>query len=95
MTPFFSRRRFVQSAMAGGALAGLGDFGFLSQIGPLSAAETKLPPGAVQFRSDIEPLVRVLETTPRDKLLEEIGTRIRHGLSYREVLTALLLGWPS
>ena len=91
MTPFFSRRRFVQGAMAGGVLAGLGDVGFLSQLTPLSAAETKLPPGAVQFRSDIEPLVRLLEATPRDQLLEEIGARIRHGLNYREILTALLL----
>ena len=58
---------------------------------PLSAAETKLPAGSVQFRPEIEPLVRVLEETPHDHLLEEIATRIRRGLSYREVLSALLL----
>jgi hypothetical protein len=63
----------------------------LSQLKPLSAAEAKLPAGAVQFRSDIEPLVRTLETTSRDSLLEEIGGRIRRGLSYRDVLAALLL----
>jgi hypothetical protein len=57
----------------------------------LSAAEAKLPTGAVQFRPDIEPLVRLLETTSRDSLLEEIGARIRSGLSYRDVLAALLL----
>jgi hypothetical protein len=72
-------------------LAGFGDFGFLSQLQPLSAAEAKLPPGAVQFRSDIEPLVRLLESTPRENLLEEIGARIRRGLSFRDVLAALLL----
>ncbi|MFZ1007033.1 MAG: hypothetical protein WAN65_09360 [Candidatus Sulfotelmatobacter sp.] len=91
MTLSISRRHFVQGAVAGSVLGGLGDLRFLSQLGPLSAAETKLPSGAVQFRPDIEPLVRLLEETPRDKLLEEIGARIRHGLSYREVLTALLL----
>jgi hypothetical protein len=91
MSGLFSRRRFVQGAATGGALAGLGDFGFLSNLSPLSAAETKLPAGAVRFTDDIEPLVRVLEETPRDKLLEEIGSRIRRGLSYREVLSALLL----
>ena len=91
MAGSFSRRRFVQGAFAGGALAGLGDFGFLSQLQPLSAAETKLPPGAVQFRPDIEPLVRLLEETPRDSLLETIGARIRRGLNYRDVLAALLL----
>jgi hypothetical protein len=86
-----SRRRFVQSTVASGALAGLGDLGFLSQLQPLSAAEAKLPAGAVQFRPEIEPLVRLLESTPRDKLLEEVGQRIRRGLSYRDVLAALLL----
>ena len=88
----FSRRGFVRGAIATtGALAGLGDFGFLSRLERLSAAETKLPSGAVQFRPEIEPLVRVLETTPRENLLEEIGARIRRGLAYRDVLTALLL----
>jgi hypothetical protein len=41
--------------------------------------------------SDIEPLVRFLEQTPRDKLLEEIASRIRRGLTYREVIAALML----
>ncbi len=86
-----SRRRFVQGTVASGALAGLGDFGFLSQLQPLSAAEAKLPRAAVKFRPEIEPLVQLLETTSRDSLLEEIGGRIRGGLSYRDVLAALLL----
>jgi len=29
--------------------------------------------------------------TPRDRLLEEVGSRLRHGLTYRELLAALLL----
>ncbi|MCA9060602.1 MAG: hypothetical protein KDA85_18955, partial [Planctomycetaceae bacterium] len=48
-------------------------------------------PGIVQMRPEIEPLVRLIENTSRDRLMEEIGTRIRDGLSYREVLAALLL----
>ncbi len=72
-------------------LAGLGDFGFMAKISPVSAAESKLRNGMVQFRPEIEPLVRLLEETPRAALLEEIGSRVRRGLSYREVLTALLL----
>jgi hypothetical protein len=91
MAAWISRRQFAQGAVAGGLLAGLGDFGFLSKIGPVSAAESKLRSGMVQFRPEIEPLVRLLEETPRDALLEEIGSRIHRGLSYREVLTALLL----
>ena len=91
MTAQFSRRRFMQGALAGGAVAGIGDFQFLSQLQPLSAAETKLPTGSVQFRPEIEPLVRLLEETPRDHLLEEVAARIRGGLSYRDVLARLLL----
>jgi len=91
MAAWISRRRFVQGAAAGGLLAGLGDFGFMSKISPVSAAESKLRSGMVKFRPEIEPLVRLLEETPRSALLEEIGSRIHRGLSYREVLTALLL----
>ena len=35
--------------------------------------------------------MRLLEDTPRAKLLEEVGARIRKGLGYRESLAALLL----
>jgi len=85
------RRSFLKAAAGTGALAGLGDLGFLAQLGSVSAAEAKLEPRMVQLHPEIEPLVRLLENTPRDRLLEEVASRIRHGLSYREVLAALLL----
>ncbi len=47
--------------------------------------------GIVRLRPEIEPLVKLIEDTPRQRLLEEIGSRIRGGLSYRELLAALLL----
>src|SRR5207253_5056043 len=34
---------------------------------------------------------RLLEETPRDRLLEEVAARIKSGLSYRELLAGLLL----
>ncbi|MGH9175573.1 MAG: hypothetical protein ACRD1H_14505, partial [Vicinamibacterales bacterium] len=49
-----------------------------------------MPPMA-QNSPDIEPLVRLLETTPRNKLLEAVAEKIRTGTSYQEVLAALLL----
>jgi hypothetical protein len=85
------RRYFIQRAAAASALAGLGDFGFLSRLRPVSAAEAKLDTRSVRFHPDIEPLVRLIEDTPRDRLLEEVAARLRRGLSYREVLAALLL----
>jgi hypothetical protein len=48
-------------------------------------------PSAVRFDPAIEPLVRMIEESPRESLLEEVAARIRAGLSYREALAALLL----
>jgi hypothetical protein len=73
------------------ALAGLGDLGFLAQLQPVSAAEARLEPARVRLDPEIEPLVRLLENTPRERVLEEVGARLRRGVTYREVLTALLL----
>lgn len=86
-----TRRGFLRTAAASGSLLGLGDLTFLSRVQPVSAAEARLDPKLVRLRPDIEPLVRLLEVTPRDRLLEEVAQRIRRGLSYREVLAALLL----
>jgi hypothetical protein len=86
-----TRRELLQAAAAGGTLLALGDLSFLNRLRPVSAAEAKLRPEAVRLQADIEPLVRLLEETPRQRLLEEVAARIARGLSYREVLAALLL----
>jgi len=86
-----SRRTFLKTTAAGGALAGLGSLGFLSKLPRVSAAEAKLDPNVVRLQPEIEPIVRLLEDTPREKLLEEVAARIHKGLTYREVLTALQL----
>lgn len=85
------RRRFLQSAASGSALMGLGDLAFLSRLRPVSAEEARLDPGVVRLRPEIEPLVRLLEETPRDRLLEEVAHRLRKGTGYQEILAALLL----
>src|SRR5574341_2157929 len=86
-----SRRAFLKTTATSGALLGLGDLSFLSQLPGVSRADAQLNPKAVRLQPEIEPLVRLLEETPRAALLEEIARRIKHGLRYREVLTALLL----
>ncbi|HXT41064.1 MAG TPA: twin-arginine translocation signal domain-containing protein, partial [Candidatus Angelobacter sp.] len=91
MTVPTTRRAFLKATGATGALFALADLGFLSKLRPVSAAEAKLEPRFVRFNSEIEPLVRLLEETPRERLLEEVAARIKRGLGYREVLTALLL----
>ncbi len=86
-----NRRYFLTSATRVGVLAGLGDFAFLANLPNVSAAEAKLPARLVQLQPEIEPLVRLLEETPRERVLEEFAAKIKRGTSYREVLAALLL----
>ena len=83
-----SRRTFSQSALAAGALAGLGDFTFL--LG-LPAVDGTASPRTVQLDPDIEPLVRMIEETSRDKLLEATVNQIRAGVSYQKLLSAAFL----
>jgi hypothetical protein len=91
MTPSFNRRHFLQSAAATGALLGVGDLGFLSRLRPVSAAEASLDTKLVRLDQGIEPTVRLLEDTPRNRLVEEAAARVKNGLNYRELLAALLL----
>ena len=91
MNPPTSRRHFLRSAATTGALLGLGDLSFLARLPLVSAADTRLDSKSVRLLPEIEPLVRLLEETPRARLLEEVAARIIRGLSYKELLAALLL----
>ncbi|MBY0460197.1 MAG: hypothetical protein K2V38_23015 [Gemmataceae bacterium] len=80
------RRWFLQASAAAGGLA------FLADLPPVRADDARPPKDLVVLAPDIEPLVRLIEDTPRDKLLEEIGGRVKKGrVAYREVLAGLLL----
>ena len=91
MTNYHSRRTFLREGAALGALAGLGNLDFLARLAPVSAAETTLPKHALGLQPDVEPIVRLIEETPREDLLEVIARRINGGLSYQTLLAALLL----
>ncbi len=83
-----TRRTFLQAAAGAAAL---GDLRFLSRLPAVSAAESRGLSSKVQFRPEIEPLVRLMEETPRDRVIEEVALRVRRGTSYTDVLAALLL----
>jgi hypothetical protein len=85
------RRTFLKSSAAAGSLVASGSLGFLAALPRVTAEDAKLSPQAVRFYPDIEPLVRLLEDTSRERVLEEVAARVKRGTSYREVLTALLL----
>src|SRR5215218_601135 len=80
------RRQFFAASAAGA-----GSLAFLDQLPAVSADEAKPDPNVVRLDSGIEPLVRLLEDTPRETVLEEVGSRVKKGLAYRDVLAALLL----
>jgi hypothetical protein len=80
---FSSRRLLLKTSAATTAWLGLGDLGFLSCVPQVSAAEAAVPPNVVRFSREIEPLVRLLEDTPRERLLEEVASRIDRGLLER------------
>jgi len=86
-----NRRQFLTTAASASAFAGMSQLGFFSKLPRVSAEDAKPDPKIVKLNGDIEPLVRVIEDTPREKLLEEMATRIRKGTTYREVVAALLL----
>ncbi|MGB6044694.1 MAG: twin-arginine translocation signal domain-containing protein, partial [Pirellulales bacterium] len=86
-----TRRQFLGTASIGGAAMGLSELGFLKRLPRVSAADATVNSNLVRVDSGIEPLVRLLEETSRERLLEEVAAKIQSGTSYREVLAALLL----
>lgn len=84
-----TRRNFVAGGLA--ATAALGDFRFLGGLPALEARDVKSAPHLVQYSPDIEPLVRLIEDTDRNKLLETVASRIKAGTSYQQLLAALML----
>src|SRR5438876_10067953 len=57
----------------------------------LSRTDAQLTPDAVKFRPEIEPLVSLIENTPREKCAEMAVEQLRRGVSYRQLLAALFL----
>jgi hypothetical protein len=57
----------------------------------LSREEAQVTPGLMRFRPEIEPLVALIERTPRDQCAEIVVDQLRQGVSYRQLLAALFL----
>jgi hypothetical protein len=70
-------------------LHGLG--GAISAPLLLSRADAEVTPDVLRFRPEIEPLVALIERTPREKCAEMAVDRLRNGVSYRQFLAALFL----
>jgi hypothetical protein len=86
-----TRREFVNRSLAAGLSVGLADLAFVQGLPPVSADEVKGVRAKVKLNPDIEPLVGLIEDTPRDRLFETVAAQMRHGVGYQELLAALLL----
>jgi hypothetical protein len=86
-----TRRDFVKTTLQAGAMAGIGEFAFMHGLPLVSARDAEAKKSMVQFSPDMEPLVRFLEETPREELLEAVAARIRKGTTYGQLLAAVFL----
>ncbi len=76
-----SRRRMVPAALAGAAAG----------VFPFQRAGAQVTPAIFRFQAEIEPLVALLEDTPREKCAAMLVQQFRKGVSYRQALAALFL----
>ena len=81
------RREAIKGLAGAGALAVSG----IKGARRLDGADTTVATDIVSFGPEIEPLVRTIEDTPRERCIEVLASRIRSGLSYRQFLAALFL----
>lgn len=84
-----TRRDFLRSA-TGAGLGGLWMERLLA-LSPASSAEAEVSPDIVRFDGAIEPIVRLIEETPRERCFDMAVEQLRAGLSYRHFLAALFL----
>jgi hypothetical protein len=85
-----TRRQFLKLAGTGSAFA-LANLEFLSKLPVVSAQDATLNPKLVRLDAGIEPMVRLIEDTPRTELLEKVAQRIHQGATYQEVVASLFL----
>ena len=85
---FPSRRDFLQISASVGFLGGLGSIGAL---GRALAAQADVGPNLVRLSADIEPIVRVIEETSREKIFEAAAGLLRSGVGYKKFMAALYL----
>jgi hypothetical protein len=86
-----SRRTFLTQTAALGAAA-TSEFAFLQHLPMLSAQDVRNPRRVAAVPDDVEPLVRLIESSARDRVIEAVAERIRNGsTNYQHVLAALML----
>jgi len=86
-----TRREFLKSSAAAGFVLGTATPSLLSALAPRARGEAEVTPELVHLTPDIEPIVRLIEETPREKCLALMVGQLERGLPYRNFLAALFL----
>src|SRR5439155_16248375 len=84
------RRDFLKS-VAGRLVTSSRAWQALNALLPARADEFQGTPGIVQFRTEMEEVVRWIEKSPRERILEEAVERLKKGLPYRQLVGGLFL----
>src|SRR5262245_26233437 len=82
------RRQFLKFAVASTASLCCANRDVLRGLEVL-ADET--PPATIRFGPELEPLVRLMEETPRDQCVRVFVDQLRRGLPYRKFLAASMM----
>ena len=86
------RRDFLKKTALAGASLVTPWHQALPKFSPVSASEANASPSIDRIEPIILKWVKALESTPRDRLVEEVAYAIKNGkVSYREILCALFL----
>jgi hypothetical protein len=86
-----TRRDFLKSSAEAGLLLGCVTPQALAALAPQERGQAKVTPDLVRFTPDVEPIVRLIEETPREKCFDMMVEQLRCGLPYRNFLAALFL----
>ena len=84
------RRNFLKD-LGGSVVTGAAAWLALQTIVPARADELQVTPGIVQFRPEMEDIVRWIEKAPRERILDEAVDRLKKGLPYRQLVGGLFL----
>jgi hypothetical protein len=86
-----TRRAFLKTSAGAGWVLGCGASLGIDSLIPVAQADAEVTPDLVRFSPDIEPLVRLVEETPREKCFDMMVDQLHRGLPYRSFLAALFL----
>jgi hypothetical protein len=85
-----ARRDFLRT-LGGSVVTGATAWAALESLVPARASEWAVSPDVVQFGPEMEPVVRWIEETPRDRVLQVAAEQLKQGLPYRQLLGGLFL----